>query len=147
MYIGKNVDMIKFDPVYRFIDVAQGQKLHIWRGEANESSFPSLISAICSTGADKMQAGGASTFPSFIATGLSSGHCKLFDARSGNVIASWRAHDGYVTKVCSQVTILRNTKFGFAQGFTDLLVNYSWQHLRTICSFPALLIELYEFGI
>jgi len=47
-----------------------------------------------------MQAGGISTLPSFIAAGLSSGHCKLFDAKSGNVISSWRAHDGYVTKVC-----------------------------------------------
>ncbi|XP_027364053.1 protein GFS12 [Abrus precatorius] len=85
----------------RFIDVAQGQKLHIWRGESNESSFPSLISAICSAGSDKMQGGGISTLPSLIATGLSSGHCKLFDAKSGNVIASWRAHDGYVTKLAA----------------------------------------------
>lgn len=65
-----------------------------------ESSFPSLVSAICSCGSDKMQTGGASTSPSWIAAGLSTGHCKLFDARSGNVITSWRAHDGYVTKVC-----------------------------------------------
>ncbi|TKY51206.1 inactive serine/threonine-protein kinase lvsG [Spatholobus suberectus] len=85
----------------RFIDVARGQKLHIWRGESTESSFPSLISAICSTGSDKMQAGGISTLPSFIAAGLSSGHCKLFDAKSGNVISSWRAHDGYVTKLAA----------------------------------------------
>ncbi|KHN02757.1 Putative inactive serine/threonine-protein kinase lvsG [Glycine soja] len=85
----------------RFFDVARGQKLHIWRGESTESSFPSLISAICSTGSDKMQAGGISTFPSFIAAGLSSGHCKLFDAKSGNVISSWRAHDGYVTKLAA----------------------------------------------
>ncbi|KAK7280064.1 hypothetical protein RJT34_25126 [Clitoria ternatea] len=85
----------------RFIDVARGQKLHVWRGESNESSFPSLISAICSTGSDKMHASGISTFPSFIATGLSSGHCKLFDAKSGNVISSWRAHDGYVTKLAA----------------------------------------------
>ncbi|RDX85099.1 Protein GFS12, partial [Mucuna pruriens] len=85
----------------RFFDVARGQKLHMWRGESNESSFPSLISAICSTGSDKMQAGGNSTLSSFIAAGLSSGHCKLFDAKSGNVISSWRAHDGYVTKLAA----------------------------------------------
>ncbi|KAJ1423857.1 WD40/YVTN repeat-like-containing domain superfamily [Sesbania bispinosa] len=85
----------------RFIDIARGQKLHIWRGESNESSFPSLISAICSSGSDKMQAGGISTLPSLIATGLSSGHCKLFDAKSGSVISSWRAHDGYVTKLAA----------------------------------------------
>ncbi|XP_027934955.1 protein GFS12 [Vigna unguiculata] len=85
----------------RFIDVSRGQKLHIWRGESTESTFPSLISAICSTGSDKMQAGGISSLPSFIAAGLSSGHCKLFDAKSGNVITSWRAHDGYVTKLAA----------------------------------------------
>ncbi|XP_057424012.1 protein GFS12 isoform X2 [Lotus japonicus] len=85
----------------RFIDVARGQKLHIWRGESNDSSFPSLISAICSSGSNKIQAGGIPTLSSLIATGLSSGHCKLFDAKSGNVIASWRAHDGYVTKLAS----------------------------------------------
>nr|KYP74978.1 putative inactive serine/threonine-protein kinase lvsG [Cajanus cajan] len=85
----------------RFIDVARGQKLHMWRGESTESSFPSLISAICSTGSERMQAGGISTLPSFIAAGLSSGHCKLFDAKSGNVISSWRAHDAYVTKLAA----------------------------------------------
>ncbi|KAH7517721.1 hypothetical protein FEM48_Zijuj09G0094300 [Ziziphus jujuba var. spinosa] len=85
----------------RFIDVAQGQKLHLWRGETMESSFPSLVSAMCSCGSDKMQAGGASTSPSWIAAGLSAGHCRLFDARSGNVITSWRAHDGYVTKLAA----------------------------------------------
>ncbi|KAK7270556.1 hypothetical protein RIF29_23782 [Crotalaria pallida] len=83
----------------RFINVARGQKLHIWRGESSESTFPSLISAICSYDSNKLQAGGISTFPSLIATGLSSGHCKLFDTKSGNIISSWRAHDGYVTKL------------------------------------------------
>lgn len=41
----------------------------------------------------------ASTPPSWIAAGLSSGHCRIFDSRSGNVVASWKAHDGYVMKV------------------------------------------------
>ncbi|XP_068461701.1 uncharacterized protein [Phaseolus vulgaris] len=30
-------------PLLRFIDVARGQKLHIWRGKSTESSFPSLF--------------------------------------------------------------------------------------------------------
>ncbi|TQD83516.1 hypothetical protein C1H46_030897 [Malus baccata] len=81
----------------RFIDVVRGQKLHLWRGDSMESGYPSLISSICSCGSDKMQPDGASS-PSWIAAGLSSGHCRLFDARSGNVISSWKAHDGYVTK-------------------------------------------------
>ncbi|XVF28131.1 hypothetical protein REPUB_Repub15cG0002500 [Reevesia pubescens] len=81
----------------RFIDVSQGRKLHLWKGELSESS--SLVSSICSCGSDKEQGNGASGAPSWIATGLSSGHCRLFDVRSGNVIACWRAHEGYVTKV------------------------------------------------
>uniref|UniRef100_A0A2N9EIF4 BEACH domain-containing protein n=1 Tax=Fagus sylvatica TaxID=28930 RepID=A0A2N9EIF4_FAGSY len=85
----------------RFIDIAQGRKLHMWRGESVESGFPSLVSAICSCGSDTMQADGASASPSWIAAGLSTGHCRLFDSRSGNVIASWRAHDGYVTKLAA----------------------------------------------
>ncbi|XP_059632013.1 protein GFS12 isoform X2 [Cornus florida] len=85
----------------RFIDIARGQKLHLWRSESVESSFPSLISSICSCGSDKMQASGAVPSPSWIAAGLSSGICKLLDVRSGNVIASWRAHDGYVTKLAA----------------------------------------------
>ncbi|KAG5042083.1 hypothetical protein JHK87_005998 [Glycine soja] len=60
--------------LWQFIDVAYGQKLYNWRGETTECSFPSVISAICSTGSDKMQAGGISALPSFIAAGLSSGH-------------------------------------------------------------------------
>lgn len=85
----------------RFIDVSQGRKLHLWRGESAEFSFPSLVSAICSCGSDKTPADGAFAQPSWVAAGLSSGHCRLFDLRSGNVIASWRAHDGYVTKLAA----------------------------------------------
>lgn len=95
---------------HRFIDVAQGQKLHLWRGDGVESGFPSLVSSIGSCGFDKMVADGASAMPSWIATGLSSGYCRLFDARSGNVIATWRAHDGYVTKVI--LTCLRKAAVG-----------------------------------
>ncbi|WCJ23220.1 protein serine/threonine kinase protein tyrosine kinase ATP binding protein kinase [Euphorbia peplus] len=85
----------------RFIDVAVGRKLHLWRGDAIESSFPSLVSAICSCGSDKAPEDGTVSSPSWIASGLSSGHCRLFDLRSGNVVASWRAHDGYVTKLAA----------------------------------------------
>ncbi|XP_021595628.1 protein GFS12 isoform X2 [Manihot esculenta] len=85
----------------RFIDVAHSRKLHLWRGEAVESTFPSLVSSICSCGSDKTRADGTLASPSWIATGLSSGNCRLFDLRSGNVIASWRAHDGYVTKLAA----------------------------------------------
>ncbi|KAG4998317.1 hypothetical protein JHK84_029345 [Glycine max] len=112
----------------RFFDVARGQKLHIWRGESTESSFPSLISAICSTGSDKMQAGGISTFPSFIAAGLSSGHCKLFDAKSGNVISSWRAHDGYVTKLAApEEHLLVSSSLDRTLRVWDLRMNLSSQ--------------------
>ncbi|KAK7343619.1 hypothetical protein VNO77_12511 [Canavalia gladiata] len=101
LYSGETLVVGTGNGSLRFIDVARAQKLHMWSGESNESSFPSLISAICSTGSDNMRADGLSTLPSLIATGLSSGHCKLFDAKSGNVIASWRAHDGYVTKLAA----------------------------------------------
>ncbi|GAB4859035.1 hypothetical protein Ancab_010503 [Ancistrocladus abbreviatus] len=82
----------------RFIDVAHGEKLHFWKSESVEYGFPSLVSAICSCGSDKVQSGRASA-PSWIAAALSSGSCRLLDARSGNVVASWRAHDGYITKI------------------------------------------------
>ncbi|XP_019171266.1 PREDICTED: protein GFS12 isoform X1 [Ipomoea nil] len=85
----------------RFIDVRQGQKLHLWRSEAIESNFPSLTSSICSCGSTEVQVDGATTFPSWIAVGQSSGHCRLFDLRSGNIIASWQAHDGFVTKLAA----------------------------------------------
>lgn len=147
IHIRKYVDVFQLKGLFvlhRFIDVARGQKLHIWRGESNESSFHSLISAVCSSGSSKAQAGGISTSPSLIATGQSSGHCKLFDAKSGNVVASWRAHDGYVTKVCgSNFKIF--TQFDFTHSFINVFV-YSWHHLRNICLFPALWTELYESG-
>ncbi|KAG6664127.1 protein GFS12 [Carya illinoinensis] len=85
----------------RFIDISRGQMLHLWRGDSVESGFPSLISALCSCGSDTTQACGTRASPSWIAAGLSTGHCRLFDLRSGNVITSWRAHDGYVTKLAA----------------------------------------------
>ncbi|KAF8401232.1 hypothetical protein HHK36_012163 [Tetracentron sinense] len=85
----------------RFIDVAQDKKLHLWKSESVESGFSSLVSAICSCGSDKMQADKAAAASSWIAVGQSSGHCRLLDARSGSVIAFWRAHDGYITKLAA----------------------------------------------
>lgn len=81
----------------------QGQKLHLWRSESIDSGFPSFVSAVCSCGSDRMQVDGASALPSWIAAGFSSGSCRLLDVRSGNLIASWRAHDGYITKVCLRI--------------------------------------------
>lgn len=81
----------------RFIDIPRGDKLHLWRTETGESSFTCLVSSICSSGSGKAQADRASA--SWIGAGFSSGMCRLLDVRSGNVIASWRAHDGYVTKL------------------------------------------------
>ncbi|XP_021836164.2 protein GFS12 isoform X3 [Spinacia oleracea] len=82
----------------RFIDPAVGEKLHLWSSESVDYGFPSLVSAICSCGSDNME---FSSSHSWIAVGLGSGNCRLLDARSGNVIASWRAHDGYVTKLAA----------------------------------------------
>lgn len=85
----------------RFIDVVQDRKLHLWKSDATEYSFSSLVSAICSCGSEKLKAERAVASPSWIAAGLSSGHCRLLDARSGNIVALWRAHDGYITKIAS----------------------------------------------
>ncbi|KAG2300192.1 hypothetical protein Bca52824_036664 [Brassica carinata] len=73
----------------RFIDLARGQKLQLWSGESVESGSTSLVSAL------------SSVSPSWIAAGFSSGQCRLFDLREGGVISSWRAHDGYVTKLAA----------------------------------------------
>lgn len=112
----------------RFIDVARGQKLHLWRGESVESGFPSLVSAICSCGSDKMQMDGASASPSWIATGLGSGHCRLFDSRSGNIIATWKAHDGYVTKLAApEDHLLVSSSLDRTLRIWDLRRNYTSQ--------------------
>jgi WD repeat-containing protein 81 len=84
---------------FRFIDLARGQKLELWGGEAIESGFTSLVSALCSGGSQTKHGDGASVSPSWIAAGFSSGQCRLFDLRENGFISSWRAHDGYVTKV------------------------------------------------
>lgn len=83
----------------RFIDANQGQKLHLWRSESSDSGFPPLISSICSSSSAKVRPGEIGASPSWIAAAFSTGYCRLFDMRSGKIIASWQAHDGYVTKV------------------------------------------------
>ncbi|KAL9263385.1 GFS12-like protein [Drosera capensis] len=83
----------------RFIDVGCGEKLHLWKSEAVENGYQSLVSALCSSGSHRGKQNAAS--PSWIVAGFSSGGCKLFDSRSGNIIAAWRAHDGYVTKLAA----------------------------------------------
>ncbi|KAK9672098.1 hypothetical protein RND81_12G076200 [Saponaria officinalis] len=82
----------------RFIDAASSEKLHMWNSDSTDYGFPSLVSAICSCGSDKTD---ANSPHSWIAVGLSSGNCRLLDVRSGCVVASWRAHDGYVTKLAA----------------------------------------------
>ncbi|CAN4104654.1 unnamed protein product [Withania somnifera] len=84
----------------RFIDVRQGQKLHLWRSEATESIFPSLISSICSRSSTKQQYGN-DQYPSWVSVGQSSGQCRSYHMRSGKIISSWQAHDGFVTKVAT----------------------------------------------
>lgn len=90
---------LKYFMANRFIDVNQGQKLHLWRSESSDSGFPPLISSICSSSSIKGNPDENIAFPSWIAAASGTGHCRLFDMRSGKIIASWQAHDGYVTKV------------------------------------------------
>ncbi|KAI3459173.1 hypothetical protein Pfo_015836 [Paulownia fortunei] len=85
----------------RFFDVNQGQKLHLWRSESIDSGFPPLISSICSSSSVKVRPEENVAFPSWIAAAFSTGYCRLFDMRSGKIIASWQAHDGYVTKLAA----------------------------------------------
>ncbi|XP_057859002.2 protein GFS12 isoform X1 [Cryptomeria japonica] len=86
----------------RFIDIKVGQQLHLWRCEPLESSFSSLVSAICCSGSrDKLEGKRGLSSSSWIAAGFSSGHCRLLDLKSGSIIAHWRAHDGFVTKLAA----------------------------------------------
>ncbi|KAH9325539.1 hypothetical protein KI387_005717, partial [Taxus chinensis] len=86
----------------RFIDINVGRKLHLWRCEPLESSFSSLVSAICCSGSrDKLEGKKGLSSSSWIAAGFSSGHCRLLDLKSGSIIAHWRAHDGFITKLAA----------------------------------------------
>ncbi|CAN6466622.1 unnamed protein product [Victoria cruziana] len=85
----------------RFLDIVQDQKLHIWKSQTAEPCFSSLVSAICSCGSDNRQSKAVGSSPSWVAAGLNSGHIRLLDARSGNIVALWRAHDGFITKLAA----------------------------------------------
>lgn len=102
---------------FRFLDVNQGQKLQLWRGDSNDSSFPPLISSICSSSSAKVYADETATFPSWIAASFSTGYCLLFDMRSGEIIASWQAHDRYVTKVHSMMGCKSYLECSFMSNF------------------------------
>ncbi|XP_078161188.1 protein serine/threonine kinase isoform X4 [Carex rostrata] len=77
----------------RYIDIEREQKLHLWRSESVENSLSSVVSAICS--------GPQASTSCCTAVGLSSGNCRLLDSRSGTIVAAWRAHDGYITKLAA----------------------------------------------
>ncbi|XP_068662652.1 protein GFS12 [Aristolochia californica] len=85
----------------RFVDVAEERQLHLWKSDPLDYNFSSLVSTICSCGSGKLKMDRGIASSAWIAVGLSSGHCRLLDARSGNVIAFWRAHDGFITKLAS----------------------------------------------
>ncbi|OIS96433.1 PREDICTED: protein GFS12 isoform X2 [Nicotiana attenuata] len=115
----------------RFIDVRQGQKLHLWRSEATESNFPSLISSICSCASTKQQYGNPQ-YPSWVAVGQSSGYCRLFDVRSGKIISSWQAHDGFVTKIAApEEHLLVSTSLDRTLRIWDLRRNWNSQPLAS----------------
>ncbi|KAK1291481.1 hypothetical protein QJS10_CPB17g00908 [Acorus calamus] len=82
----------------RFIDIVHDRKLHICKSDGGEHTLSSLVSAICSCGSEKLREERGASSSSWIAAGLSSGHCRLLDARSGDVIALWRAHDAHITR-------------------------------------------------
>ncbi|KAL3829307.1 hypothetical protein ACJIZ3_018109 [Penstemon smallii] len=113
----------------RFIDVNQGQKLHLWRSESIDSGFSPLISSICSPGSSKVYADETAAFPSWIAAASSTGFCRLFDMRSGKIIASWQAHDGYVTKVAAAGDhLLVSSSLDKTLRIWDLRRNWTSEH-------------------
>lgn len=56
------------------------------------------MSAITSSG-NNCNVHGRSDAASWIAMGFGLGQCRLLDLRSGDFIASWKAHDSFITKV------------------------------------------------
>lgn len=84
----------------RFFDLPSGQCLHLWRCDL-ELSGSSLVSAITSSGKQSHIDGGRAMSSSWIAMGFNLGHCRLLDLRAGNFVASWRAHEGFITKLAA----------------------------------------------
>lgn len=74
----------------RFIDLPSGRYLHSWQCDAFEPSGSPLVSAIASSGNVSLP---------WVAMGFSSGHCRLLDLRAGSMVACWRAHEGFITKL------------------------------------------------
>ncbi|CAM8986013.1 unnamed protein product [Rhodiola kirilowii] len=112
----------------RFLDVARGEKLHLWRTEGHRSGFPSLVSSICSSESDKIHAAESGT-SAWIAAGFSSGNCRLIDARSGSVISTWRAHDGFITKLAApQDHLLVSSSLDKTLRIWDLRRDWSSNH-------------------
>ncbi|CAM8993099.1 unnamed protein product [Rhodiola kirilowii] len=112
----------------RFFDVARGEKLHLWRTEGHRSGFPSLVSSICSSESDKIHAAESGT-SAWIAAGFSSGNCRLIDARSGSVISTWRAHDGFITKLAApQDHLLVSSSLDKTLRIWDLRRDWSSNH-------------------
>ncbi|GFP81243.1 pentatricopeptide repeat-containing protein at3g06430 chloroplastic [Phtheirospermum japonicum] len=113
----------------RFIDVNQGQKLHLWRSESVDSGFHSLISSICSSSSIKERSEETVGPPSWIAASFSTGYCRLFDMRSGKIIASWQAHDGYVTKLAAAADYqLVSSSLDKTLRIWDLRRNWTAEH-------------------
>ncbi|KZV35014.1 putative inactive serine/threonine-protein kinase lvsG [Dorcoceras hygrometricum] len=113
----------------RFFDVNCGQKLHLWRGEPTDSSFSPLISSICSSGSAKLHPEDNVAYPSWIAASFSTGYCSLFDMRCGNIISSWQAHDGYVTKLAAASDhLLVSSSLDKTLRIWDLRRNWASEH-------------------
>ncbi|GER36996.1 protein serine/threonine kinase [Striga asiatica] len=113
----------------RFIDVNRGQKLHLWRSESSGYSFPSLISSICSSSSIKERPEETGGPPSWIAAAFSNGYCRLFDMNSGKIIASWQAHDGYVTKLAAAGDhLLVSSSLDKTLRIWDLRRNWTAEH-------------------
>ncbi|KAI5077475.1 hypothetical protein GOP47_0007299 [Adiantum capillus-veneris] len=84
----------------RFFDLPSGQSLHIWRCDF-DSSGSSLVSAITSAGKQSFMDGGCVVSSPWIAVGFGTGLCRLMDLRLGNFVASWRAHESFITKLAA----------------------------------------------
>ncbi|KAH6556310.1 hypothetical protein KP509_1Z188400 [Ceratopteris richardii] len=82
----------------RFFDLNSGQQLHLWKCDSDPSdSF--LVSAITCTGKYTSRNTGCAEQLFSVAIGSGMGLCRLFDLRAGYSVASWKAHEGFITKL------------------------------------------------
>ncbi|KAG6400053.1 hypothetical protein SASPL_141541 [Salvia splendens] len=63
--------------------------------------FSDILIVGTGNGSLRMSLEESMAFPSWIAAASSTGQCRLFDLRSGKIISSWQAHDGYVTELAA----------------------------------------------